>query len=379
MFINFWYPACLSSELVAGQPRKVRMLGVNLVLFRDGQGRAHCLSNVCVHRGGSLAHGKVMGDCVQCPYHGWQFSGAGACVKIPSLGKDAKIPPRTRIDSYPVQERYGMVFAFLGDLPEAERPPLQEIPEYDQPGWRATNQVRERSVNFMRAIENGLDPAHNEFVHDTHGFSGTRDDYRVGALDMRETPWGIGFWNKMHAPPLADGRMRDASGRDQPAMIDTGTGHHGPASLWTYIHPTAQVKIHQYGYSVPVDDGLTRTFLVTMRNFLAAPEHDERMITRNAYVANQDDTVLADLTPMLSPADARHEVFMPADVPTARYREFCRAWQAKGWRVDTAAMAAQAGKVAYAIPSPGRRTSKGYVIDPVPLMPPVAQTRVAAE
>jgi len=371
MFINFWYVGAQSRDLT-DQPLKVRMLGLNFVLFRDSQGKAHCLSNVCTHRGGNLAGGKIHGDCIACPYHGWQFNGEGACVKIPSLGPVdgvTKIPARSRIDSYPVQEKYGLVFCFLGDAPEAERPPLIEIPEFEQDGWRATWQVRERKVHFMRAIENGLDPAHNEFVHDTHGFSGERDDYKVGALDIRETPWGVGFWNKMNAPPLADSKMRDASGRTEAAVIDTGTGHHGAVNLWTHIHPTPKTQIHQYGFQVPVEEDFTKAYLITMRNFLTTPEHDERMITRNFYVAGQDDNILKDIEPVISPRNNAHEVFMPADVPAARYREFCRDWEARGWRMDTARIAEEKGRVAYAIPSPARRHHKGWVMDPVPLLP----------
>ena len=128
MFINFWYPTIVSSELT-DQPVKRRMLGLDFVLFRDSDGVARCLSNTCVHRGGSLAGGKIKNGCVECPYHGWQFDGDGRCQRIPSLGPDARIPSRARVDAYPTQERYGLVFAFLGDLPAEERPPLLHIAE----------------------------------------------------------------------------------------------------------------------------------------------------------------------------------------------------------------------------------------------------------
>jgi phenylpropionate dioxygenase-like ring-hydroxylating dioxygenase large terminal subunit len=95
MFINFWYAAAQGQEL-SDKPLKRRLLGQDFVLFRDTKGVAHCLSNTCTHRGGSLGDGKVKGDCVQCPYHGWQFDGDGRCTKIPSLGPNAKIPARTR-------------------------------------------------------------------------------------------------------------------------------------------------------------------------------------------------------------------------------------------------------------------------------------------
>ena len=127
MYINFWYPVCLSDEINEG-PKKATILGLEFVAFRDHKGNAHCLSNVCVHRGGSLAHGICHDDgTIACPYHGWRFDGSGKCQKIPSLGPGSKVPKRAKVDSYPVQEKYGIVFAFLGDQPEKERPELYEI------------------------------------------------------------------------------------------------------------------------------------------------------------------------------------------------------------------------------------------------------------
>ena len=133
MFLNFWYAAARSHELQS-KPVRVRMLGQDFALFRDAQGVARCVSDVCIHRGASLADGKVADGKIHCPYHGWAFDGEGRCRWIPSLGRNAPIPSRARIDGYPTLERYGIVFAFLGDLPEAERPGILEIPEWDQAG-----------------------------------------------------------------------------------------------------------------------------------------------------------------------------------------------------------------------------------------------------
>ncbi|MEO8443862.1 MAG: Rieske 2Fe-2S domain-containing protein, partial [Gammaproteobacteria bacterium] len=72
MFINFWYTAGRSSDIGA-EPVKRRMLGQDFVLFRDSNGSVHCLADTCIHRGASLGGGKIKGDCIQCPYHGWQF------------------------------------------------------------------------------------------------------------------------------------------------------------------------------------------------------------------------------------------------------------------------------------------------------------------
>src|SRR3546814_8078941 len=98
MLINNWYVASEASEVVMGSPRKVRMLGFDFVLFRDGTGRVACLSDVCIHRGASLSKGRCEGDRVACPFHGWEFDGEGRCQKIPALG-DTKVPKRGRIRS----------------------------------------------------------------------------------------------------------------------------------------------------------------------------------------------------------------------------------------------------------------------------------------
>ncbi len=370
MFMNFWYPMCTSAEL--GQdPVAVTALGLDFVVFRDPAGRPACLSDTCVHRGGSLSAGRTAGDCIECPYHGWRFDQAGQCVRIPSLGRDGRVPGRVRVDAYPTEERYGLVFAFLGDLPEQERPPIMRIEEYGdggvQEGWRQTIQVFDFPINYQRSVENGLDFAHNEFVHPTHGFSYQNEDtYEVAPLELIETPWGIGAWNRMFAPPLADKAMREASGRGENAFVSVGLGHVGAASIWTWIHPTEQFKIHQYLFEKPVSRERTVIYFVTLRNFLLAPEHDQRMIGRNEHVVFQDRDVLRKVRPLLSPGVPRQEYLVPADKPVGRYRELLREWTARGWRIDSDEIEASRHRRIYAIPCPARRSAKGWVLDPVP-------------
>ena len=373
MFINFWYAAALSSE-IADKPFKRRMLGQDFVLFRDAQGVARCLSNTCTHRGGSLGDGRIKDGCVQCPYHGWRFDGEGLCTRIPSLGADAKIPARTRIDAYPVTERYGLVHVFLGDLPEAERPPVMAIPEYGVdgplPGWSATIQQFQWDIEYKRSVENGIDPAHNEFVHPTHGFSYQKEaTYSIKPLRLFETAWGSGFFGEHEAPPLPEAKMREASGRTGNAIIRGGTGHHGISSIWTFINPTPTMHIYQYLFETPIDESHTSLYLVNLRSFLTGPENDQRMMERNQYVALQDRDMLMDLHPQSTPSTARNEFFVPSDACVGRYRQFVAQWEARGWRIDSEAVARNRHKSAFAIPSPARRQFKGWVLDPVPLLP----------
>jgi phenylpropionate dioxygenase-like ring-hydroxylating dioxygenase large terminal subunit len=365
MYINFWYPMVTSEELT-DQAVKVRALGQDFVLFRNAAGNANCLSNTCTHRGGSLSGGKIKGDCIECPYHGWQFDGEGSCHRIPSLGPDASIPGRTRVDAYPVEEKCGLIFAFLGDLDQDERPPVLPVPEWDQEGWRATLQHYAIQGNYERSVENGLDPAHNEFVHDTHGFGGVDEAYKVNELRIEESPpWGQGFWHTFNAPPLP-GQMK--AGRTQSGDLDVGTGHHGPNQVWTYIHASETTWFHQYLFERPIEEDQVYVYLLCMRNSFLEEKYDAYMIERNQYVADQDKTVIEDLRPVITPATSTREFMLPADKVILMYREMLKEWDAKGWRIDTDAVERASGKLAYAIPSPARRKQKGWVLDPIPVI-----------
>jgi hypothetical protein len=129
------------------------------------------------------------------------------------------------------------------------------------------------------------------------------------------------------------------------------------------------MHIYQYLYETPIDETRTSLYLVNLRNFLVGPEHDERMKTRNEYVASQDRDVLRDLNPVLTPARPNRELFVPSDGCVGRYRQLVARWEARGWRIDSETVARNRRKAAYAIPCPARREVKGWVLDSIPLVP----------
>jgi phenylpropionate dioxygenase-like ring-hydroxylating dioxygenase large terminal subunit len=367
MYINFWYPMATSEELT-DKPLKVRGLGQDFVVFRGEDGKAKCLSNTCTHRGGSLSGGKIAGNYIQCPYHGWEFDHEGCVKRIPSLGPNPKVPARTRIDAYPVDERHGIVFAFLGDLSAAERPPIIDVPEWEQEGWRGTLQSYTLNANYERSIENGIDPAHNEFVHDTHGFSGEDQEYHVGEMRLdKVTQWGQGFWHTFQAPPLPDGaEFKEA--RDGAGDLEAGTGYHGPSQVWTYIHLTDNNYMHQYLLERPIDEENIAVYLLCMRNCYTDEKYDQNVMDRNQYVAEQDVVVVQELHPRITPETNSKEFMLPSDKCILMYRESLKEWEGKGWKIDTEEVARTASKVAYAIPSPARQEQKGWVLDSIPLV-----------
>lgn len=361
MYINFWYPVCTASELRPGEPLPVRVLGLPLVAFRDEQGEAHVLSDTCVHRGGSLARGKVRGNCVECPYHGWRFGGDGRCEAIPSLG-DQKLPARAKVDAYPVQERYGIVFAFLGDLPEGERPPLYEIPEYGTGGWRASEIViLDVACNYERSMENGLDPAHNEFVHPRQGFPPMHHE----TLRLVDEAWGSRFEAHFGDPQLE--KTTFARERNRTGELRAGSWFHGPNVLVTSIFINAESNLIQTFFEQPIDDSHTRIYFINLRNCMLDPAMDDKVMAVNVGIAREDIGILENLRPVRAPRSTTREIMVPTDVVVVRFREWLRRWDAQGWRVNVQALKAAAGDVAFAIPCPARRTTANWVLPAVPL------------
>lgn len=371
MYINFWYAAAWSKDL-AQAPVRVRMLDHDFVLFRDAQGQAHCLSDTCIHRGASLSAGKVKGDRVQCPYHGWQFDGSGRVCKIPSLGpgSENKVPSRGQVDAYPVAEKFGLIHVFLGDLPADQRPPVMDLPEWEQPGWRPTFVDYAWTTNYERNIENGLDPAHNEFVHPTHGYSGEKEDYEVQQPKIETHDWGFGFMLTFQAPPIKNPIMRLA--RNYDGDLEAGTGHVGPNNMYTYIHLTPTRWIHQYIFETPIDERNTKIFLICMRNTLLPGWVDKIVNKRNFAIAEQDRVVIEKLQPVVTPPSRVRELMMPADRVIGLYRDKLNEWERNGWRIDVEAIrrARERGDTVYAIPSPRRRETKAWVLEATPLISP---------
>src|ERR1051325_6933903 len=124
---HYWHPVLLSWELPTPDcnPIRVRLLGEDLIAFRDSSGRVGALGNTCPHRGASLFFGRNEEDGLRCVYHGWKFDVSGRCVDMPSEPPESSFKDKIRHTAYPCQEPNGVVWAYLG--PRAVPPPLPDL------------------------------------------------------------------------------------------------------------------------------------------------------------------------------------------------------------------------------------------------------------
>ena len=164
MLKNFWY-ACEFSWAITKQPKQVLMFNQRFVMYRNSQGQVVALDDQCPHRGAAFSLGWIEKDCLRCPYHGWKFQADGQCIEIPSNAPGTPIPKKARVNHYPVQEKYGFIWLFYGELPEAQRPPLPIFPEYMVYSMRPVYDDGIDHANYARLMEANLDFTHVIAVH----------------------------------------------------------------------------------------------------------------------------------------------------------------------------------------------------------------------
>ena len=114
---RYWHPIAAVSEMDTRWTKRVRLLGEDLVLYKDRQGRFGLIGEQCPHRRASLAYGIPTNEGIRCPYHGWMFDGTGRCLEQPNEPEGSAFKDKVRTAGYPVQELGGLVFAYLGPLP----------------------------------------------------------------------------------------------------------------------------------------------------------------------------------------------------------------------------------------------------------------------
>ena len=164
MFLrDYWYVAALSDE-VSAEPLARTLLGEPVVLYRGAGGRIVALEDRCCHRQLPLSMGKVLGERLQCGYHGLVFDATGACVEVPG---QAAVPPGAAVRSYPVCERWGWAWIWMGAADAADEARIPDFHELDDPGWRARGSRIPMACDYRLAVDNLLDLSHLTYVHQT--------------------------------------------------------------------------------------------------------------------------------------------------------------------------------------------------------------------
>ena len=375
LLTNVWYIAEWS-ENVADKPVKSRMLGRDFVLFRDRDGKVACLSNTCCHRGASLSQGKCQDDgTVSCPFHGWRYNAQGRCTTIPSAAKpNEHIPAAARVDSYPVVERHGFIWVFLGDRPE-EAHPLFDMPELTDPAWRKVtfSDTWKANIHWVKMVD--LDQVH---LHIVHGIPLNEENpSRPSAHTVEKFDSGFRT-HLVSSPPPREGSW--AALRKERTTVTSRLTFYIPGfTLYGSIQigePGSGFANVFYSMATPIDEENTKLYLVVFRNFLMDPDKDKDHLERNLRNVYQDKAIAEGHFPKRAPDVPRWPVINVdrEDLMMQTYWQLMRELRDRGWQIDRLKLdELDRQGDARVIASPDRRADpENWVYRTVPLVAPDA-------
>lgn len=353
MFKNFWYAIAFSDEITT-KPSRHRILAQDLVLWRTRSGQVRALSDLCVHRGARLSGGWVdeSSENIVCPYHGWGYAGDGACAVIPANRDGKVVSKKARVDSYPVEERHGWVWVFMGDIPEEDRVPIPDLGFMEDPTYRAIRGEWLWDANYERVVENGTDQSHTAFVH--RGVFGNPDDAEVGEFEIDAHAWDASLSVAQRSPrkPAGGFRLKRTYDEDPPPVY-VRTAFFFPAIVMIDLTIPKLGRQIIWDTNIPLDENTTLTKWVALRNFYPNAWADfiaKKMVYK---VFKQDDDVVKEVRPELIPEEMNGELHLRSDQMSLEFRRVRQQAVDLGYSVLGTAEGTPSSRSI--IPSPYRR------------------------
>jgi 5,5'-dehydrodivanillate O-demethylase len=247
---RYWHPVAAAAELTGEKPiRAVKVLGEELVVYRDSKGNYGLVGEHCPHRLASLAYGRVDEEGIRCPYHGWKFDSAGKCLEQPAEPANSTFKDRIRHVAYPVEYLGGLIYAYLGPMPA----PL--LPRWDVLVWEQGKRwiVKDSLIdcNWLQAMENSVDPAHLFWLHGDTAHLGPRLKKYAERHEFFRFEFGIK--KRRTTLPLATGGKPEVD--EHPLLFP---------SILRHVASYKDGKGHRHNLQirVPVDDTHTQVFRV---------------------------------------------------------------------------------------------------------------------
>jgi 5,5'-dehydrodivanillate O-demethylase len=247
---RYWIPVGCAGELTDDKPIKpFRLLGEDLVVYKDRLGRYGVVAEQCPHRKASLAFGRVDEEGIRCPYHGWKFDCTGKCLEQPAEPEEGGFKDKIKHTAYPVEKLGGLLWSYLGPEPR----PL--LPRWDVLAWEHGKRWIEKHeiyhCNWLQPMENSVDPSHLYWLHgETAHLFEHMERYEE---EHNFIPFEYGIMKQRRTP----GKNRGESRMDQHPLLFPITLRHVFRTV-----KTDGLLLHNVQIRVPVDDAHTQVYVV---------------------------------------------------------------------------------------------------------------------
>jgi 5,5'-dehydrodivanillate O-demethylase len=278
MMRRYWWPVGFADELKGARPRKVKLLGEEFVLFRDGAGSIGMLDILCAHRRTSLALGRVEEKGLRCCYHGWLFDSTGRCLDQPCEEPDSNFKDKVRQRAYPTQVAAGIVFAYIGPKPV----PL--LPKYDLLQCNFGKRVLWSNLNhcnWLQTVENAADVSHIPWLH--------AGPYPGFAAKRPRITWTRNRWG-LHWEIAIDG-YNDVNAGDVIFPNGNRFASSRIGQAWSQLQDRDMDARQNLLYRVPEDDVTTRNYFLALYNesdTLVQITQPERVVRVGEYAHVED-------------------------------------------------------------------------------------------
>lgn len=314
---RFWYPLIPAAQLADG-PKPFRLLGRDLVVWRDGAGRPSLLEDRCCHRTAKLSKGFYHNGVLACGYHGWEFDHEGTVVRVPQRPVDKQGRTNMRVASFPCAERYGYVWGALAE-------PLFPIPDFEEEaeGFRRIDEFYEPwATSGLRVMENSFDNAHFAFVH--RASFGDMGHPEPAKSEVEEFADGFVFRSEVPVvnPPMQKELLR---------MAEERTVRHMTARWWMPFLRKLRIRypnglIHSIvTAATPIDDRTSQICQWVYRNDSESEAPAEKVIAFDRQVTAEDRDILESTDPIVPLDQSGREMNMPSDKPGVIMRRMLRA------------------------------------------------------
>ncbi|MBT6428455.1 MAG: aromatic ring-hydroxylating dioxygenase subunit alpha [Rhodospirillaceae bacterium] len=340
---NAWYVAGWARDFDRSLAKRT-ILGDEVVLYRKENGDPAALRDLCPHRSLPLSLGLLKGDAVECGYHGLTFDCSGACISVP--GQES-IPPNAKVKSYPVAERMGLIWIWMGDAGLADTDDIYDLPEYHDPAWGVGHgDALYVEANYLLLTDNLCDPAHVNYVHPTtlgdpagEAASVSVEERDGCVTTVRWTPDSdpVGFFKVFgNFPAKVDRWQYYHMHVPSTAIIDFGSAAAGAGAMDGNRDDCIQV--YSCHFMTPVDETITIDYWLHVRNF--APDDDSvtEGISEQFRIAFAEDKIILQA---VQTAEEKHGVEGRAGIDIDAGPGLFRHLVGKAKRIEQQATAAE--------------------------------------